>query len=621
MNKYIHSKKTIYVLLTIIIIAGIFRFCYGFFMQKKGTHSDEEWSFGLANSYYEPYIYSSDDGVSLKNSNKWISGNTLKEYLTVQPGEQFSIDSVFYNMSCDTHPPLYFIILHILSSFFINKYIPALGLIINLVCYIFLSIYLYRLLCLISKSNLLGIFGVFFNTFTIGTLSMAIYIRMYMMLAMFALIFAYYNAVLYYSTNSRKNYSTYIKLSITSLLGSLTHHFFLPYAFVISSLLFLYWLLKKEWVILLKYTFSLFIGIGLSIIIFPATIEHLFGIQTFSYKDAGKYLNEKKLSYNAFDTSVSNNLTIDALEEDIPNYKWHIFKFCFCTFFSMIWTDSIGCSPIKPYSHGLLIYFFIIILVILFISLCILFLFRKEKKMYFLLKKIVLFFKNSFINIIKSTNMYLISLFISILSIVFLCTKKINYFVMGDYSNRYLFIIYPIFVILILYIVYLIIKKLLLHNLKWTYFILFITILFTVSYNNLFKKSIYYFDDLSKHTQEIVATAYDSDIIIVSSSPWKLTIYAPLIDNCHQFYYTSYLDFLNTDETILSNISNKKTYLILDTTYLINKSKDKTTTTTHYYQYIKSYIKHIEKWDSISSISYIDDAIEFGTPLQIYSLQ
>ena len=50
-----------------------------------------------------------------KNCNEWLSGEVLKNYLTVQKGERFSFGSVYYNMACDMHPPLYFFALQFLS--------------------------------------------------------------------------------------------------------------------------------------------------------------------------------------------------------------------------------------------------------------------------------------------------------------------------------------------------------------------------------------------------------------------------------------------------------------------------------------------------------------------------
>ena len=60
------SRRLSYIFLALIILAGICRFSYGFFVQKEGAHSDETWSFGLANSYYDPYIQYSDLPFLLK---------------------------------------------------------------------------------------------------------------------------------------------------------------------------------------------------------------------------------------------------------------------------------------------------------------------------------------------------------------------------------------------------------------------------------------------------------------------------------------------------------------------------------------------------------------------------
>ena len=104
---------------------------------------------------------------------------------------------------------------------------------------------------------------------------MVIFIRMYTMVTMFAVILAYYNAKLYYDTASRKKFSTYIKLAIFTCLGALTHHFFLPYAFMLTAIMCICWMVKKEWHVLAKYAGFMILGVALSIAIFPATLDHM----------------------------------------------------------------------------------------------------------------------------------------------------------------------------------------------------------------------------------------------------------------------------------------------------------------------------------------------------------
>ena len=183
MNTISKTNKYSYIFLTLIIILGICRFSYGFFIQKESFHSDEAWSFGLANSYYEPYIQYNDDTTDFKNMDKWISGDVFRHYLTVQKGERFSFGSVYYNQSKDLHPPLYFWILHAICSFFPDMYIFSIGFFINIVLYIILSIYMYKLLILMTKSNAVSLIGTTFATFSLAMLCMTMFVRMYLMVA------------------------------------------------------------------------------------------------------------------------------------------------------------------------------------------------------------------------------------------------------------------------------------------------------------------------------------------------------------------------------------------------------------------------------------------------------
>lgn len=645
MKNFIHSKKCIYFLLVIIILTGIGRFSYAFFVEKQGTHSDEEWSFGLANSYYEPYIYSSDDDQYSKNNNQWLSGDVLKNYLTVQKGERFSFGSVYYNMSCDMHPPLYFFVLHFLSSFFVDQYVPALALLINLICYVILSIYLYRLLCLMSKSRILGLLGVFFNTFAVGTLSMAIYMRMYMMVAMFAVMLVYYNGVLYYSNDiTTKKWSIYIKLAVTTCLGALTHHFFLPFAFIIAAIMCIYFLIKKNWSVLLKYSIFMIIGVGLSIAIFPATLDHMFGIQTFAYRDTGNYSEDQNITNGGalYSQSPSNSFTTDGIE----NYAYKIFRYYFFTCLSMAFTNILGFSPVSPYktnAHAYIISLFIILIILCaFAS----FLFRKDKWFINLKEKMINKTKSlprRFINFIKHINWFIIAIIFSILFITAVCSYRVNVIAFGIFTTRYLFIIYPILALIIIYCMYIFIKWLFhKRGLKIAKFICTILLCCLVIANNIIQVSPYLWkSSLPPAKNELPTLTKDADIVIVSSNQWLLTVYSPLIDNCNFFYYTTYDNFFKNINVIneFINQSNKNTYLILDTSSIpISESElysdageSKTldnmnfkralfqTTDKINIRYKDTYINEIEQISP--DYTYLKTVTDYGINMELYKLK
>ena len=645
MKNFIHSKKCIYFLLVIIMLAGIGRFSYAFFVEKQGTHSDEEWSFGLANSYYEPYIYSSDDDQYSKNNNQWLSGDVLKNYLTVQKGERFSFGSVYYNMSCDMHPPLYFFVLHFLSSFFVDQYVPALALLINLICYVILSIYLYRLLCLMSKSRILGLLGVFFNTFAVGTLSMAIYMRMYMMVAMFAVMLVYYNGILYYSNDiTTKKWSIYIKLAVTTCLGALTHHFFLPFAFIITAIMCIYFLIKKNWSVLLKYSIFMIIGVGLSIAIFPATLDHMFGIQTFAYRDTGNYSEDQNIANGGalFSQSPSNSFTTDGIE----NYAYKIFRYYFFTCLAMAFTNILGFSPVSPYktnAHAYIVSLFIILIILCsFVS----FLFRKDRWFINLKEKIINKAKSlpqRFIYSIKHINWFIIAIIFSILFITALCSYRVNVLSLGVFTTRYLFIIYPLLALIIIYCMYIFVKWLFhIKGLKIAKYICTILLCCLIIANNVIQTSPYLWkSSLSSAKNELPTLAKNADIIIVSSSQWLLTVYSPLIDNCNFFYYTTYDKFFDNTTTITDFISssNRKTYLILDTSSIptsesdlyddvgesktldnlnVKKALFQITDKTNI-RYKDTYLKEIQHLSA--NYTYIKTITDFGIPMELYNLK
>ena len=56
---------------------------------KQGYFVDELWSYGLANSYYHPHVYS-DDALE----ERWVSGEYFRDYLEVLPEQRFRYGSV-----------------------------------------------------------------------------------------------------------------------------------------------------------------------------------------------------------------------------------------------------------------------------------------------------------------------------------------------------------------------------------------------------------------------------------------------------------------------------------------------------------------------------------------------
>ena len=186
----------------IAIQLGRITWIYG--TQTTGWHSDEIWSYGLANSYYDPYIYMTPEQDYYKNVDEWITGDTFRDYLTVDENHRFAYGSVTYNMKHDMHPPLFFWLLHTICSFFPGQFSRWYGYSINFVAFIFIQIYLYLLAKKLLKDDLAALVVVFLFGFSNMALNNILFVRQYSLVTLFGLMMMYYHVKLLESVKAKK---------------------------------------------------------------------------------------------------------------------------------------------------------------------------------------------------------------------------------------------------------------------------------------------------------------------------------------------------------------------------------------------------------------------------------
>ena len=223
----LHYRLILCLLIFLQTLALIFTFS----TKREGFHSDENWSYGYANSFFQSNIYIDNNKKSI-NTDKWEDSSILRDYIEVQNGERFRFDSVFDNMSEDFSPPLHSLILHGICSFFPESFSWWYGFSINIVAFI-LSIWL---LFFVSKnlfnSIYVSLLTCFFYGFSSAALNCFIYIRTYSILTCFSL------ALIYLVTIFLKSKTISLKVSfliyLISILGFLSHYFFYAFAFSLS---------------------------------------------------------------------------------------------------------------------------------------------------------------------------------------------------------------------------------------------------------------------------------------------------------------------------------------------------------------------------------------------------
>ena len=303
-KKIFFRKKTNIILCVVIVILTITMLFYE--TQKEGFNEDEIFSYGSSNykfdNLYQPYgiadVYNTvifkyilqgnwfaNIIYCLNNNNVfyylcdteynidpiWKTKEEANEYLTIQSSDIFDFVPVIWNQSRDVHPPLFYILVHIVSSLFYETFSKYIIFIINIIFYILTCIFIYKIFKLYSKENV-GIIAIILYGLSIGAISTVMFQRMYMMMTFFVLLYTYICIKISRKGMQKKEMT---ELSICTILGFLTQYYFCLFAAVMFIILLIHLKGKrKNWI---WENIKLAI---LGVAIFPASIYHIF----FSYR-------------------------------------------------------------------------------------------------------------------------------------------------------------------------------------------------------------------------------------------------------------------------------------------------------------------------------------------------
>lgn len=267
MLENIKKTKTIILIIIVAIICGIILFYQS---KKVGFHEDEIYSIvssvnpenGLMSAYGQD------------NTPKWITKEYAKNYITLSTDNYLNLRAVFLNQSYDNHPPFFYTLVHFSSILFLGKFTKYSVFIVNLIAFILSCFVIQKILKLLNKEHLI-IGTLIFYGLSMGTITMVIYQRMYMLLTFFILLYFYYSLKIY-KNNFNMTTKTLITLGVITILGFLTQYFFAIYAFFIFILMIIQMFRHhKNNKIILKYTVSHIIYAILGILLFTPCINHL----------------------------------------------------------------------------------------------------------------------------------------------------------------------------------------------------------------------------------------------------------------------------------------------------------------------------------------------------------
>lgn len=362
-NKYNRKRAAlpVYIILAVIIIGQLIYTVYNFNCKKDGFYGDEIWSYGLANSYYKPFLFMregvpvSDITVDdLVNYNEWLDGSVFKNYITVQEGERFAYGSVFSNQSLDYHPPFFYMILHTISSFFPNRFSFLYGFVINCVCLVLTTLFLFKLSALMTEDGVKALVPTALYAASSGALSTYIFIRQYSLLTALLMMTVYFTASFFYRLRREGEcrLTAVIPIAVTSFLAFFTQYLGVVFVGAFTAVICLWLLFHKKIKEMLVYGGSELAALGLMFAIFPAAVRQI--------------------------VSVSGDSTgsISGIVEDrdmVLSY-WENFRLCL----SCALRYSVGLK-VSVFASDTPVYVFAAVFSLVLISIPLCFLFRRDK--------------------------------------------------------------------------------------------------------------------------------------------------------------------------------------------------------------------------------------------------
>ena len=272
-----NKKVEVLVIIIILILQMVIFTIVG--INKSYIHMDEAYSLGLA-SYDKVEIQDNEDFY-----NTWHSKEYYENYLTVNENEKGKFAQVYENQKNDVHPPFYYLLLRIAMGFSIDNFSIWPGVILNIIIYFGITVLMYFIIqkMLGSKqwSKEKAIIIAFASSLTLSSLNNVLYIRMYALSTLNILITTYLHMKLL--DKEKVNLGLLIGIGLSAVIGSLTHYYYLFYLAMFAILFVIRYILKKEYKNLMFYILTMLIAGGLSLAIFPYSINHMF----FGYRGQG----------------------------------------------------------------------------------------------------------------------------------------------------------------------------------------------------------------------------------------------------------------------------------------------------------------------------------------------
>ncbi len=529
-----HKQLCIRIILILLIALQLGNIIYCFTVKKKGLHSDEVYSYGLANSYYQPFITHADhNSTEALNKNQWLSGKVFDDYLTVNEDERFAYGSVYYNNTKDVHPPFYYFVLHTVCSLFPGTFSWWYGFSINIVLFILTQLLLYKISRRVTGSTFLSLLVCFLYGFSQGCINTFIFIRMYSMITFFGVLSIYLHLKLLDNEKYKRNLCL---IACVTLIGSLTHYYFLVFEFLLSGCMCIYYLFKKQFKKMFIYGGTQLLAALLSFAFFPYIYQHML----------------------TFGGDYGTN----------PNYSGFWVELYFFKTFLMKELFGIFVMPRPSY---LLIHLAEFMLYAVIVITPIAILLRKEIWFRKALSYIWRIIKDLCIRLKNVNIIVYFCIVVTVLEFLVIC-RTATIIIFSQTATRYMFLTYPYIYLIVIVAANFVLEFLtsFVRNERYvgtavrSLMCIMTAALLILIYVNSPKD--FYMDDGELQTVKISELDRDANYIIVLKRDWVMDYMSESFLGIDNFFYSTTDDFLDQQESLSSTEgidTDKKTYFII----------------------------------------------------------
>lgn len=536
------------IILLIIIAVNLASIIYCFAVKKEGWHSDEVWSYGFANSYYKAQIYQDDEG-NLTNLNEWVDSSVINDYIEVDEGERFRLDSVYHNQIKDLSPPFHSMILHAICSFFPNTFSWWYSFAINIVAFVVCMIFLYKT-AKVLKDEKLGILCCLLYGVSLAARDTYVYLRMYAMCTAMTMVLLYNVCVYTMKENDGKFVNkNLVGIFVTSLLMFFTHYYMIPLVGIITAGVCILFVCRKKIKKALVYGGMQLLSLALSFALFPSVIK-IF---------------------------LSHQESVDATVSAVMDYKLPAKLKVMANF---ILYKLYGVQ-VSVYMDFIWIKVIIFVLVSLCIILLPLYILLRNTAVVLWGKSIVKNLVNKMIRWYKKLNKIYVILVMTIVVQTLIVALTSQVYNMGWDEGRYIMYLYPIVTIFITSCVYSICAKI--KTGKVCNIVLSILIVLVVTIN-IYYRSIdnrYYYPK-NVVGEDLTSVVDGKSCVFLSNTHWAVVYMTPVLRFSREYFQVSKENYEEYENEFKEKKKNQVVVLI-DVTDL-NKKKN-----------IKNYVENSDK--------------------------